>query len=842
MASPFKLFRKNQKIWLAGLTIVAMGGFVVLPTVVQMVGDGNQAAALKDVVTTTRYGNLSRIGLGVLQSERQAVRRFMGEVDRLVRMKQRNSQGPTLAQMLSTGLSTDEEALVETWLLVNHAEELGIVIDDMAVNAFIQQVTEGVVTQSEMMGLLDSVGLPESQLFRLLGYELKALRIQELVQSGLVPMTPGERWDYYQRLHRNMSIELAEVPVERFVGSVSDPDDATLKKFFDKYKEKENIPELPEPGFKIPKRIAIEYFKVDPDHLFAPGELEKYYEEHKEEFKLPDVKPSDPAPELKGSLPGLADPELDLPPADQPAPEMTEGSESKPEPSEPEGEEKQAEKPETGETKDDTPKAAQAESEETKEEATEPKTEDTPKPTDESQAGTRSLFQLAAYQAGEEEKTAEKPVETKEEQPVSDLPSDSQASGEEKRSPAEEKPADEKTGDEKAAESKAEEARSDAAPEEPEPAKEMSADEEATAPSEDATSDAPSALDVDMPKFDPPSEYSTFEEVKSQIQNRLAPDKIERIFRPLENQMALYYDAHIRYIREQDDQGRSSVPEPPRPDFAKLAADAGIEAKKSELFSQREGSDLQLDIARSSVTAGAQPVHFLLYAFDSLAELRPARSQDVEGNYYLFWKTQQEAERVPTLEEEGIRSMVVGAWKMIEAREAAQAEAERLAAEARAKQEAAKEPVPLATAFSGEPGITVRSTEPFAWFDTISIQLYMMGYGQPRLSTIELVAPEPKEGETPSERETVPFVGTDFMRTVASLDKGSVAVAWNEPKTIAYVVRMVDTTPGTKELQSLFLSSANPRQLGIVASMDRRETFREWIKSLEATVGLEWRQ
>ncbi len=52
MASPFKFFRKNQKLWLAGLTIVAMGGFVVLPTVVQMMGDGGYAAAARKAVVT----------------------------------------------------------------------------------------------------------------------------------------------------------------------------------------------------------------------------------------------------------------------------------------------------------------------------------------------------------------------------------------------------------------------------------------------------------------------------------------------------------------------------------------------------------------------------------------------------------------------------------------------------------------------------------------------------------------------------------------------------------------------------------------------------------------------
>jgi hypothetical protein len=184
--------------------------------------------------------------------------------------------------------------------------------------------------------------------------------------------------------------------------------------------------------------------------------------------------------------------------------------------------------------------------------------------------------------------------------------------------------------------------------------------------------------------------------------------------------------------------------------------------------------------------------------------------------------------------------MVVDAWKMIEARAAAQAEAERLASAARTRQEASTEPVPLATALAGEQGVSVQSTEPFTWFDPISIQLAMMGYGEPRFSTIEIAVPEPKEGEKPSEGGTVPMVGPDFMQTVGGLQQGDVGVAWNHPKTVTYVVRMIETTPGAEELRKLFLSSADARQLGMIASLDRIRAYRQWVESLEASAGLEW--
>jgi hypothetical protein len=309
MASPFKVFRKNQKFALAILTILAMFGFVVLPTVVQMMGDGgNRATARRQVVTTTRYGNIDAAKLSELARDRQAVLGFLNRVDSQVRIKQQNFQAPTVAGAFQRRLSPEDRGIVETWLLANRAEELGVVVNDDAVNLFVKQITENALSQEEFGGLLKNIGLPETQLFRLLKYELMAMRLQDLFYTSLLPTTPGERWDYYQRLRRNMSVELAEVPVERFLNSVKDPDEATLEQFFNKYKDQEDIPESPEPGFKKPKQIAIEYFKVDYDHLFEPGELEKYYEEHQEEFKresLPAVEQPSSPPDLKRQSAGI---------------------------------------------------------------------------------------------------------------------------------------------------------------------------------------------------------------------------------------------------------------------------------------------------------------------------------------------------------------------------------------------------------------------------------------------------------------------------------------------------------------------------------------------------------
>ncbi len=77
------------------------------------------------------------------------------------------------------------------------------------------------------------------------------------------------------------------------------------------------------------------------------------------------------------------------------------------------------------------------------------------------------------------------------------------------------------------------------------------------------------------------------------------------------------------------------------------------------------------------------------------------------------------------------------------------------------------------------------------------------------------------------------------MRAISSLEAGEVGIAWNVPKTVVYVVRMVETSPEPELLQQQFLSAANPQQLRIVAELDRGEAFRNWMDGLKASVGFE---
>jgi hypothetical protein len=80
------------------------------------------------------------------------------------------------------------------------------------------------------------------------------------------PITPDEFWDYFREYRTEVSTALVPISVEEFKGLVTEkPKDQQLENLFEKYKEQEYNPALPTPGFKQPRRLAIEWVGAKPD-------------------------------------------------------------------------------------------------------------------------------------------------------------------------------------------------------------------------------------------------------------------------------------------------------------------------------------------------------------------------------------------------------------------------------------------------------------------------------------------------------------------------------------------------------------------------------------------------
>jgi len=136
MASPFSVFRKRQKLMMAILCLMAMIAFVILPNL-NLGGGKSRGAKNLAVVKTKTFGDLYQSDMKRLRENRQKVRAVLTE------LRQAAGQEPKKAQDEVNAVigPVTEEALVDTWLKVRRAQEMGMVVNDETVNRFLQQWT-----------------------------------------------------------------------------------------------------------------------------------------------------------------------------------------------------------------------------------------------------------------------------------------------------------------------------------------------------------------------------------------------------------------------------------------------------------------------------------------------------------------------------------------------------------------------------------------------------------------------------------------------------------------------------------------------------------------------------
>ena len=607
---------------LAVLGVLVMFGFVILPVFMQ--GMGFQTYKNPPVVTTKQYGDLKQSSLISLRQQRQIVIQFFQRLGAAV-VQAGGDSYPIEAMQRAVmrgdlAYATSDEALVETWLLAQHATELGLVIDDQGINALLSELMQDRVSPETISEILGQMRLGVNQLFAALEQELLAIRLRELFSVSLGGATPAQRWDYFQRLRREVSIESFPVRVADFVDKIPDPDESTIRGFFAQHKLEFYDPWSPEPGFREPKKAAFEYLKADyatfVDRVTVTDEeIEQEYEKNKDRLYQQEQLPSLEGPVL---------PEEEAMPAEESKPEPVE--ESKSEPAE--------------ETKPEPAEATKPEPERSPESA-EPVPE-APKPADTTAPTMGSPFRLVSFA---EEQASGEAVAGRE------RPGTAEAAS----------PPDAPSGDERAGD----------VAEESQQGEEAAA--ETAAPAQNASTDA--GDDVPSPQYVP------LEKVRDEIRRRLArakaPEQMQKLLNDLQAAIARYREDLIRHKVEEDLQKGQALPPPEKPDLRKLADEHGLVYENPGMVSALAAQ--QLDIGKSTVGEAS----FVTVLFERLPTHRPAISQDHENNLYLFWKLEEVDERVPELDEPEVRERVVRAWKTVQARTLAEQEAERLAAKAR---------------------------------------------------------------------------------------------------------------------------------------------------------------
>ena len=304
------------------------------------------------------------------------------------------------------------------------------------------------------------------------------------------------------------------------------------------------------------------------------------------------------------------------------------------------------------------------------------------------------------------------------------------------------------------------------------------------------------------------------DQIRQEISRQRATETIDAIFSALAADLNAYAEDRALWIAR----GKDGDKEPSSPNVEKIAEKQDLVAVESDWTTVAEaaggggiGSSFEF-VPDPSSRFGIRQQRWLETMFgDGTITLRPVTSRDAEGNRYFSWKQGDKEERVPTFAE--ARSNVEKAWRIVEARPIALKEAAALVDKTGGKS--------FKEALSESEFEQVKEIGPFTWLTQGDVGVN----GAPVLSSPEgLVMP-----------------GNKMMQKIFSIAKGQSLTAFNEPKTICYVIRLLEYKPADEELQKRFEGVlGDQRRLSMVAQTAFAEVFMDWIASLEKDLELTW--
>lgn len=785
MASPFSFFRRRQRTLLAVFGVLLMVAFVVGSDEILSIVGVRSRGEVDETIAQSDYGKFTLAECRALADRRNALKDFLsallsqridaGRMDparaqEMMSMRWQIVQiASQLIEQLVPGQST-HRAVIEESVLAARADDLGIVITDQAIAQFLRETADAVgsamnsaaVTDSDFQNALmvasakSGMRVTKVSIYDAMRVALAARELRRGFDWPQPPVTPAQSWEDLWKSRLKATVEYAALSGEDEARKIADPPSADLEKFFNQHKDREAQPGSPEPGFKLPRLVAVGYFHAEHAKFFHPDrvtdeEIGKYYTEHPGEF--PFRRPlggeweKEPAPPKSGEEP---------PKADTPMPSAAEPEAKTPAEKQPAG----AEKPPVA-----TPPAA------------------TPADTPPSATPPAS--------APKDEEARDAAEET----------SDCQATTESPEKPAE-------------------------------PATPATPDNGPTA-LPPASPPPPLGTKYVLPKADvretPDPDAEPLWRVRDQIRDILAEQQATKAMndafagvRPLLRTQR----AEISRWKVEHDRNPQFA-RPKEPDFEAAAKQAGLVFGSRGLASSYElQHDDQLGKLTGTSSTG-QPGGNLVSQLFGHRDLYVEAEYTGDKDRYLAWKSEDQEAKVPALadpwrdpaEKLTVRDEAIRVWKLMQAREKIRARASELLAEA---QKARK---PLTELFANRPEVKLGTTPPFSW---LSGDFDANFRGMNNWHT--------------SEAGDVVDPGDAFMAAVFGLQEpGDVALAFNQPQTMCYVVRLTKAFEPTREtLQAELLRPGSRQQADVVSQEAYGKEYRGWVEEQLAAAGLKW--
>jgi len=811
MARMMHLFRKYQYILLVVFGVLLMVVFVVGDALNSLTPGYRAQQPADDVVLTWKGGQLTAGDLYNLRTQHNLAMEFLSAVAQ--EATRRNGSPKGLGTQLSPAQS--EEELIRKMLLAAKAEAMGLKVDNEAVFDMLYQLGDGELTRSDLGVIFNQTlgqrrGFTQQRLMDQLQHELLAQQMLMLSQAGIVGQTgfvlpPHEAWELHNRMRRRAQTEMVALKVDDFKSQVTrPPTDAEVLALYEAAKDRFPDPNSPEPGFRRRPRAGFEYVRADFSKFLeeevakvkdsiTDADIEAYYNQNKERYRMLDLPPSETSPSGGAETP-LQPPANSAPGPDAPASPPAAVDPSPAEPS----------------TNADPAPAA------TSPPGDEPAKQADPAPENQPQEGDTN----PTPPEGQKQNSAiTRPVETA----FVALVDDNEAQAGEGAAAADTPTDSNAAASTEAATAPVAQESTPAAPPEspsadnPNPSPATPATEPLPATSPDANAPAAAAAEppadakptAEQPKPEEPKYKPLDDGLRAEIRQTLAD---ERARRPAQERLDKAFsevtsaiESYGRQLRLLDMSADAAKPEPV--DVVALATGPGLTAGKTDMVDPLGIEEYELGRSYETVFTSWPPQRIPFAQLAYQEGLQPYRPQRIRGEQvdleFLYWKTAQESSYVPELND--IREEVVDAWKRQQALALAKAEAERLAKQAAADK-------PLGESLGA--GHTVLQPPEFSWMTT---GFTPFGGGAPALSAVD----------------GVQSAGEDFMKSVFALQPGQAGVAVNQPQDTVYVVRMVEQSPDDEVLKQQFLASGVTNEVAQMAFVELGQLWQSWYDDLE---------
>jgi hypothetical protein len=317
--------------------------------------------------------------------------------------------------------------------------------------------------------------------------------------------------------------------------------------------------------------------------------------------------------------------------------------------------------------------------------------------------------------------------------------------------------------------------------------------------------------------------FEPLEKVADDIRQRLASEatarRIDAVFEAVAGDVGRYAEDRALW------QAKITKGSPPAaPDVVKIAEKQGLQAARVPRVTASDalaagGIAASFDFREDSNSPmGFRQTRWidLMFGGDA-ALLRPVATRDVAGNRYLSWKTEDLPPFVPSFE--SARADVERAWRIVEARPLARQLADEIAAAAAGGGSLA---AVVAEKFAARK-LEAATVGPFTWLGRNAAT-----FGAPPM----LAQPD-----------GLSMPGEEFMQAVFALQPGGTAVAFNEPRTVCYVIRLVEYRPDDEALRQRFLdASTDERRLLEIARQEEAQAVSRWIDEIERKYALDWKR